>query len=471
MESTGEATIMTDTRILVVDDEPGMLEVCVDSLSKIPGVQIETEQKSRSASERLASETWDLLITDIRMPGIDGIELLRKARDVDSDMLVLMLTAFPSVDTAVESMKLGATDYLTKPFHPDDLRNKVNRLLNEKQLREENRLLRRQVKQDFRMGEMIGKCESMQTVFDKIERIAESDIDVLILGETGTGKELVSRNIHLQSDRKNENFVPVDCGSIPEDLLESEFFGHERGAFTGANEKSMGLMEFANKGTFFLDEIGQLPHKLQAKLLRVLQERKIRRVGGTREIDVDVRVIAATSLDLEKEIEEDRFRLDLYHRINVARVELPPLRRRKEDIPLLTSHFLNQQAGQMNRDDVTIDPEAVEVLKCYRWPGNVRELQNIIKKTLVMTRKSRIGVEDLPDNIVAAAGECPDGDTGGFFNQRDQHMGDFEKQYFTRLLKNCEGDVTRAAEKAQIPRGTLYRLLKKNELDPADFRN
>ncbi|MDX1617423.1 MAG: sigma-54 dependent transcriptional regulator [Balneolaceae bacterium] len=464
---------MARARILVVDDETGMLEVCADTLGKLPNVEVVTEQKSTKALELLSDKHWDLLISDIRMPNVDGIELLKSAREEDSEMLVLMLTAFPSVETAVESMKLGATDYLTKPFHPEDLRNKVKRLLNEKSLREENRLLRRQVKQDYRMGEMIGKSEPMQQVFDTIQRISDADIDVLILGETGTGKELVARNIHQQSQRSDHNFVPVDCGSIPEDLLESELFGHEQGAFTGATEKSMGLLEFANHGTFFLDEIGQLPIKLQAKLLRVLQERKIRRVGGTREIDIDVRVLAATSLDLEKEVEEDRFRLDLYHRINVARVELPPLRKRTEDIPLLAFHFMKGQARQMGRDPLDMGSDVLEVLKCYRWPGNVRELQNVIKKTIVMTRNETLEVEDLPEQIVTAAGECAGEENGseGFFSERDKRIARFEREYFSELLESCEGDVTRAAEKAQIPRGTLYRLLKKNDLNPADYRD
>lgn len=462
---------MADSRILIVDDEPGILEVCSDTLAKIQDVEIVTELHSPKAAQKLKSESWDLLVTDIRMPEMDGIHLLQTARQEDADMLVLMLTAFPSVETAVESMKLGANDYITKPFLPDDLRRKVKRLLEEKRLREENRMLRRQVKQDFRLGEMIGKCSLMQEVFEKIERIAHSDLDVLVYGETGTGKELAARNIHQQSKRKSGNFVPVDCGAIPEDLLESEFFGHEKGAYTGAVERSMGLLEFASKGSFFMDEIGQLPLKLQAKMLRVLQERKIRRVGGTREIDVDVRVIAATSLNLEKEIEEDRFRMDLYHRINVAKIELPPLRKRIEDIPLLTDHFLKQQEQQMGLPHVELDPEVLEIFKCYRWPGNVRELQNVIKKTVVMSRNEIIKVDDLPDEIVARAGDNKDRLGGGFFKIRENQIAVFEKEYFSELLKNSHGDVSQAAEQADVPRGTLYRLLKKNDLNPSDFRD
>lgn len=462
---------MTSSKVLIVDDEPGMLEVCEDTLESIAGLEVVTVHKSPEAARLLQSKHWDLLITDIKMPEMDGLDLLKIAREEEPDMFVLMLTAFPSVETAVESMKLGATDYITKPFYPDDLRSKVKRLLKEQQLQVENRLLRRRVKQDYRMGEMIGKCQAMQEVFEKIKRMASADIDVLVLGETGTGKELVARNIHRQSSRSAKDFVPVDCGSIPEDLLESELFGHERGAFTGATEKSMGLMEFANQGTFFLDEIGQLPLKLQAKLLRVLQERKIRRVGGNIEIDIDIRVIAATSLDLEKETEEGRFRLDLYHRINVGRLKLPPLRERSSDIPLLVSHFLSQQARQLDQEEIDISPEALEVLKCYRWPGNIRELQNVIKKTLVFSNSDTISVNSLPDQLVASAGECSNADSGGFFKQRDKQVAEFEKEYLTELLTDCKGDVTLAAEKAQVPRGTLYRLLKKNDLNPADFRH
>lgn len=457
-------------KILIVDDEPGILEVCSDTLNRLTGVKIVVEQNSHRAESRLNNESFDLLIADVRMPGLNGVELLRNAREKNPDLIVLMLTAFPTVDTAVESMKLGAADYLTKPFQPEELRNTVRRLIEEKRLREENRLLRRQVERNYRMGDIIGKSPSIQAVFDIIKRVASTDIDVLILGETGTGKELVARKIHKQSSRKDKRFVPLDCGAIPEDLLESELFGHERGAFTGADERSMGLLEFVNKGTFFLDEIGNLPQKLQAKLLRVLQERKIRRVGGTQEFDVDVRLIAATSLDLEKEIKEKRFRMDLFYRINVGRVELPPLREREEDIELLTKYFLKQNAAQMNKEDIDVEPEVFEILNHYHWPGNVRELQNIVKRTLVMARGDQITVDDLPDEIVVTAGERPAGYDAGFFKKRDQQVAGFERQYLDGLLEATGGDVSRAAERAQVPRGTFYRLLKRNHLDPESYR-
>ncbi len=309
---------MAKLRVLIVDDEEGMLEVCRDTLRGLPDVQITTESQSTRAAERLATESFDLLIVDVRMPGLSGVDLLRLRGSATRIFIVLVLTAFPTVETAVESMKLGAADYITKPFLPDELLATVGRLLEERRLRQENLLLARQVEHAWRFGDIIGRGSAMQKVFETIRRVGGTDADVLVLGETGTGKELVARAIHQGSRRSSGRFVPVDCGAIPEDLLESEFFGHERGAFTGAVTRSLGLLEFSNRGTFFLDEVGELPVRLQAKLLRVLQERKIRRVGGTEEIDVDVRVIAATSRNLDQEIAEHRFRMDLYYRINVG---------------------------------------------------------------------------------------------------------------------------------------------------------
>lgn len=461
---------MTKSRVLVVDDEPGMLEVCTDILVPLPEVEVVTESDSQAAAERLSSEDWDLLIADIRMPGIGGVDLLRIAREHDPGMLVLMITAFPSIQTAVESMKLGATDYITKPFLPEDLRATVRRLLEEKCVRDEHRFLQRQMAGLHRMGEMLGKCPPMQAVFAAIERIAPTDLDVLILGETGTGKELVARTIHQLSARREQRFVPVDCGAIPEELLESEFFGHERGAFTGANTRSLGLLEFAHNGTFFLDEIGHLPQKLQAKLLRALQERRIRRVGANQEVDVNVRVIAASSLDLEEEVRQQRFRMDLYYRINVAPVKLPPLRERLEDIPLLATHFAARYAPEIGRKNVAIHPEALEVLCGYRWPGNVRELQNAIRRALVTASGDEIELGVLPDEVISTAGEQSGKNNSGFFGLREQYVARFERQYLENLLKSHQGDVGLAARSAQLPRGTLYRLLKKHDLIPIDYR-
>ena len=462
---------MSKARILIVDDEPGMLEVCTDTLGRLPEVEMCTESSSVAAAQRLEKETFDLLLTDIRMPGLNGVDLLRTAHARNATLQGLILTAFPTVETAVESMKLGAADYITKPFLPDDLLATVQRLLEQKRLREENTLLERQVGRPYAFNEIIGQSPAMQAVYQSLAWLRTTDADVLILGETGTGKELVAHAIHKGGRRKSGRFVPVDCGAIPEDLLESEFFGHERGAFTGAHSRSMGLLEFAHKGTFFLDEIAELSPRLQAKLLRVLQERRIRRVGGTEEIEVDVRIVAATSRNLEQEIKAQRFRMDLYYRINVGRVELPPLRQRGEDIALLVAHFVERYAKEMGHHAVTIDPEVFEVLQAYPWPGNIRQLQNIVRRTLAMVRHGTITVDDLPDEITVGGETRVAADATGYFAARAKKMLAFEKNYLTQLLELHKGDVTLAAQDAKLPRGTLYRLLKKHGLESANFRN
>jgi two-component system, NtrC family, response regulator PilR len=458
-------------RILVVDDEVGMLEVCEATLHKLPETTVQVEQDSNKAAKRLESEHFDLIILDIRMPDIDGVELLRRARENDPSVAVLMMTAFPSVETAVDAMKLGAADYITKPFVPEDLLATASRLLETHQLREVARVLQRQVDRDYAFGEMIGKSPAIRSVFDTIERVAPTNVDVLILGATGTGKELVARTIHQRSDRSKNRFVPIDCGAIPDDLLESELFGHERGSFTGAHRRSMGLMEFAHKGTLFLDEIAELPLRLQVKLLRALQERCLRRVGGTEEISVDVRIVSATARDLDDEVRRERFRADLFYRINVARIELPPLRERQGDLALLVSQFVERFAHDMGKSVARTDADVLEVLARHPWPGNIRELQNVIKRSLAHCQSDTLSVDDLPDEIVVGRGiEAPDA-KGGFFDARQHRVATFEREYFTSLLTHCAGDVSKAAREAQIPRGTLYRLLKKYELNPDAFRD
>ncbi len=467
---------MKKSKILVVDDEEGMLEVYVDTLQDLEGVEICPEKDSRKAAERLAEESFDVLITDIRMPGIDGVELLRIGRKYDPELPVLIITAFPSVETAVEAMKLGAVDYITKPFLPDDLLLTVRRLIRERRLNEENRLLRRQIERPFGFDEIIGKSPAMQKIFDTIKQIAPTNADVLIVGETGTGKELVARSIHRNSSRRNNRFVPVDCGAIPENLLESEFFGYERGAFTGAVTRNIGLLEFTDGGTFFLDEVGELPLHLQAKLLRVLQERKVRRLGGKEEIPVDVRIIAATSRDLKKEVEKGHFREDLYFRINVIQIELPPLRERDTDVLLLAEHFISRYAPESGKELYGLSEEAKKALLNYPWPGNVRELQNAIRRGIAVTCSQQLQLEDLPPHIAEFAKEeqrptSPNQKKLGFFQMRELKIAEFEREYLIERLKETKGDVTAASKIAQIPRGTFYRLLKKYQIDPKKFRS
>ncbi len=461
---------MARMRVLVVDDEEGMLEVCRDTLRKLDDAEISVESQSCRAAERLASESFDLLITDIKMPGLSGVELLRLARERNPDLPVLMTTAFPTVETAVRSMKLGAFDYIIKPFVPDDLLATVSRLLENRRLKEENRFLVRRLERPYRFDDILGESLAMRAVFDVIGRVAETDVDVLITGETGTGKELVARSLHKRSRRKGGRFVPVDCGAIPENLLESEFFGHERGAFTGAHEKSLGLMEFAEGGTFFLDEITELSLLLQSKLLRALQERRIRRVGAKEEIDVDVRILAATTRDLDVEVREKRFREDLLYRINVIRIELPPLRERGDDIGLLASHFVDRYAREFGKPIEGVEAEAMDVMACYSWPGNVRELQNVLRRAITLTGHTKVTVDDLPDKVVIEAEKRAGAGPAGYFQLRARRLDAFEKEYLTNLLVEYRGDVTSAAEAGQLPRGTLYRLMKRHGLQADKFR-
>ena len=449
-------TVVSKIRILVVDDEIEMLETCRDILASDREIEIVTEPRSRVAAELMKTEAFDLLLADLKMPEMDGLALLQHARKVSPETMVVMFTGFPTVETAVEAVKKGAFDYVTKPFTPDQLRVAVDRAL------ERNRFT------EDRFDQMIGKSPAIRRVFRLIERVAATDSDVLIRGESGTGKELVARSIHARGKRRGAHFVPVDCGAIPENLLENELFGHERGAYTGAQGSSMGLLEFAHKGTLFLDEICELHPTLQAKLLRVLQERQFRRVGGIRLIDVDLRIVAATNREIDLEVREKRFREDLFYRINVVRIEVPPLRDRKEDIPLLAAGFLRRYGREWGKGVSEIDPEAMEVLSRFSWPGNVRELQNVIKRAVVLCRGDRVTTEDLPE--IFETGASPGNDSSKFFSMREVKVRAFELEYLRSLLARHKGDAARAAEEADLPRGTFYRLLKKHQLRPESFK-
>jgi DNA-binding NtrC family response regulator len=410
-----------------------------------------------------------LLIAEVGRDG-QGMELLRAARQLDRELPMIVVAAAPHLDSATASLRLGAGDYLPKPPDGANLAQSARRLLGERRLEAEYELLRRQVERPYSFDDMIGGCAAMRKVFDTIEQVAQSDVDVLVVGETGTGKELVARSIHRRSGRARGPFVPVDCGAIPENLLESEFFGHEKGAFTGADSRRIGLVEFADGGTFFLDELGELPLVLQAKLLRTLQERKIRRVGGREEIDVDVRIVAATARNLDDMIRQHQFRQDLYYRINVVRIDLPPLRQRGDDIGLLAEHMVQRYGREMGRSLKGITPEAYQVLAQYRWPGNVRELQNVVRRAIALAKGPMIVLDDLPDELVDAAGQGRTSGAVGYFDLRERHVAEFEGRYLRELLARHHGDVRTAALEAKLPRGTLYRLMKKHDLDSGSFR-
>ncbi len=460
-------------KTLIVDDEEDMLEVCRDILKRFPEIEVTTEREGPKAAERLRNESFELMITDLNMPKLSGIELVKMARAINPALMTLVITAFPTPETVIESVNKGVFDYLVKPFSPDQLMVAVRRVIQHKRLLHENEFLTRHLQQGYKFEGILGDSPSIRRVFDVIHQVAQTNSDVLVVGESGTGKELIARGIHAHSRRKDRRFVPVDCGAIPEPLMESELFGHEKGAYTGAHSAQMGLMEFADQGTLFLDELCEMPASMQSKLLRVLQERTFRRVGAQEERHLDVRIVAATNRDIDAEVKEKRFREDLYYRVNVVRIDVPPLRERSEDILPLADHFLKRFSQEFGRPMQRIEDDAMEVLRHYLWPGNIRELQNVIKRAVVLTKTENLKVDDLPFHVVnqtCCSEESVKDLAKGFFSARSQKVDLFEIEYLKNLLTQCNGDVTVAAQKAGFPRGTLYRFMKKHGLSPEAFR-
>jgi len=462
---------MRQPRILVLDARGATGLPYAGLVARLQPMELRVEMAAAGIAAALARDAWDLGVITAREPGT-AAELTAAVRAADADLPLVVIDAHPTVAAARQCLQAGVGDYLDLDRAESELEDALVRLLSAARRRAAEEVLRRAVERPYTFEGFLGESPAMRAVYSIIERVAASSVDVLVTGETGTGKELVARALHQRSRRAAAPFVPVDCGAIPDALMESEFFGHERGAFTGADARRMGLVEFADGGTLFLDEVGELPLALQAKLLRVLQERRVRRVGARQETAVDVRVIAATSRHLDAMVERGEFRRDLYYRINVVRIDLPPLRDRGDDIGLLAEFFANRAAQEMGKPVSGLSIDAYQVLKTYHWPGNVRELHNVIRRAVAMTRSATPDVEDLPDEIVAAAGRimpAADGD-GGFFARRAEHVAKFEKQYLADLLTRHHGDVTAAARDAKIPRGTLYRLMKSHTLDGAEFR-
>jgi two-component system response regulator PilR (NtrC family) len=434
-------------RVLVVDDERSMRELLSIVLRR-EGYDVVVAENGRAAVDELERSRFDLLISDIKMPDIAGVEVLRAAKRIDPDIVGVMITAFASADTAIEAMRLGAHDYLSKPFDVDELKIKVRNALEQRHLRQENVLLKRALGTTHQFGNIVGRSDKMLAVFKLIEQIARTDSTVLVTGESGTGKEWVARAIHFYSLRRDRPFVALNCGAVPENLLESELFGYMKGAFTGAASNKKGLIEAAERGTLFLDEIGEMSALMQVKLLRVLQERKFRRLGGVEEIESSIRVIAATNQDLTKRVASGEFREDLFYRINVIPIHLPPLRERGEDVPLLANHFLGKCREQMAKGISGIAQESMDLLEAHDWPGNIRELENVIERAVALEKTSVILPESLPDYIVkrtpkgpAGAGSLPE---DGF--DMEEHVKGLEREYIAQALERAGGVQVRAAE-------------------------
>lgn len=460
---------MSPHRVLVVDDKENMLSMFRRIL---PDEDVVTASNGAQALVLLGEgEPFDLIVSDIRMPGLDGMTLLEEVKRTRPEIEIVLMTAFAEVGQAVEAMKRGALDYLTKPFDPDEAVAVVQRALELQDLRREARRLKDELAQARGPASFVGSSPVMQRIYTLLSKAAASEANVLILGESGTGKELAARTIHEQSARANEPFVAVNCGALPEGLAESELFGHVEGAFTGAAGERPGLFEEAKGGTLLLDEINSLPLPIQVKLNRALEEREGRRVGSNKSYQVDVRVIAAANTDLKTEIEEGRFRDDLFYRLRVLVIELPALRDRKQDIPVLVGHFIEKLQGKS--DSWEVAPDALRKLVAYRWPGNVRELRNVIESSLAVAEGCEITIEDLPSDITGVeAAEVPAEHLLRLSYKEACDVGrdQMARQYLTTLLRAQGGNVSAAAKQAGVERESLHRLLRKLGIDPAKFR-
>ncbi|MEI7660804.1 MAG: sigma-54 dependent transcriptional regulator [Bacteroidota bacterium] len=439
--------------ILIVDDEESVRDSLYNWFTE-DGFRVETAENAKKALTMLESDNFDIILADIKMPGMDGLEMLRRIKSLKTDSIVIVMTAFATVDTAVKALKDGAFDYVTKPFDPDDLTHLIRNATKQISLVDENETLKKKIISLENIEDLIGNSEAMKEVLREVESVAQTNSSVIITGESGTGKELVARAIHTNSPRKFFPFVSVHCGALTESLLESELFGHEKGAFTGAMYNRKGRFEMADNGSIFLDEIATISNKMQIELLRVLETKSFMRVGGNKEITSDFRVICATNRDLKSMVENGTFREDLFYRLNVMTIKLPPLRDRLEDIPLLVDYFINKYCISMNRELVTIDPTALSRLLEFNFPGNIRELENMIERAIVVGNGKKITLKDLPleKTMVTTSAESLD---------------DFEKAFILQILNKYSWNISRTANALKVDRVTLYNKIKKYDLKPA----
>jgi DNA-binding NtrC family response regulator len=447
---------MSSTKIFIVDDELVMRKSLSGWLER-DGYEVDTAESGEEAIEKLKETRFDVLLVDIKMEGISGLDVLKHVRENDPDVAVVMITAYGSISTAIEAIKNGAYDYLLKPFDPDELGVLIEKIVEQQAQARENLFLKEQYKERTRFESMIGQSKPMQEVFNLIQDVAPMESTVLITGETGTGKGLAAKAIHTNSPRRNGPFVLVNCGAIPEHLMESELFGHQRGAFTDAKETKKGRLELAHDGTLFLDEIGEISMRMQIDLLRVLEDRVFYRVGGTQPIEADFRVIAATNRNLEEAIKNEIFREDLYYRLNVITFQMPPLRDRKEDIPLLAEHFLRRFSQETNKPVDKISRAAIDEMMLYEWPGNVRELENAIERAVVVGKEREISPEDLPFRR---------SDDPSFIPQNA--LKDIEKAHIKKMLDNNQWNIAKSSKILGIDRTTLYSKIKRYNIKKPD---
>ena len=460
-------------RILVVDDQVSFCNHILTILVN-EGYDVMVAHDSAQAVKRSSAHSFDILLTDMKMPGVDGLELFQIARKIDLHISCVIMTAFGTISSAVNAIKLGVTDYIQKPFEPEALLMAIEKTLRERRMLQEIRSLRKEVNQRYAFGNIIGKNHKMQIIYNLIQKVAPSDTRVYITGETGVGKELVAKAIHFNSPRKNRPFVGINCGALSETLLEAELFGYEQGAFTGATRTKIGKFEYAQGGTIFLDEVGDISPRMQVQLLRVLQEKKFERVGGNRSIDLDVKVISATNQDVPDKIKRGEYRMELFYRLNVVPIHIPPLRERTEDIPLLVKHFIPMLNKNFNQNITALTAQVMAQLMQYPWPGNVRELENVLERAFVITEGDTIDTIHFSRTMTGATVEespysvnidIPFSVARGMVEKR------FEKAYIYESLKRCEGNVTKTAQSTGINTRTLWRKIKEYELDTARLRS
>ena len=448
---------MVREKILIIDDEEGIRQLFVRLLHG-DKYEVHPFERGAQALDSMQRETYDLVITDLRMPGMDGMEVLARVRQEHPDVPVIVLTGHGTVESAVEAMRKGAYDYIAKPVQTDEIELTIEKALREKRLSEENRILKEQLTERYSLGALLGKSPKMNELFTLILQVAPSDASVLIQGESGTGKELVARAIHTHSARSKRILLSLNCAALPETLLESELFGHEKGAFTGAVTAKKGLMEVADGGTLYLDEIGEMPYSLQAKLLRAVEQGEFLRVGGQSQIHVDVRIISSTNRNLKEMVESGKFREDLYYRLNIIMIHVPPLRERNEDIPLLSEHFCGKFAGKMGKPVKGFSPAAMEALLAYEWPGNVRQLENVIERAVIMTAGETIEKAALAAEVLVVPSAAPSEDYLRLPLKKAKEK--LERDYLLSVLKRHSGNVSLAAEEAGIHKTHFYQKLR-----------